>query len=216
MIFQTILDPSLGTSFPTVDTVQAISAAQTALAVIGIPGTIFLGIIAFLFLLRAILHHQYEQRASFKQVVLQVTVPKERKEDTKNGGAPEQQTIQKIREDIAVMETLFANIGGLKPQHGIKAWLIGRDDQFSFEIVTRGGLIYFYVIVPKQLQNFIEEQVHAQFPSAVFEEIEDYNIFTPTGNILAGYFAFKRKNAFPIKTYKKLDSDPLSSITNSI
>ena len=217
MIFQlTSLDPNLGNALSSIDSTQAISLAQSIFAVVGLPLIFFLGIIALLFLIRALMHNRHEQLASFKQVILLVTVPKERKEDTKNGGAPEQQSIQKIREDIAVMETLFANVGGLKAQHGLKAWLVGRDDQFSFEIVARGGLIYFYVIVPRSMQNFFEEQVHAQFPAAVFEEVDDYNIFTPTGNILAGYFAFKRKNAFPIKTYKKLDSDPLSSITNSI
>ncbi|MCX6780769.1 MAG: type IV secretion system DNA-binding domain-containing protein, partial [Candidatus Magasanikbacteria bacterium] len=181
-----------------------------------IPFVLISGGIAALFLIRSFVRHKNQHLGSFKQVVLLVTVPKERKEDSQKGGATESLSIQKVREEIAVMETLFANIGGLRPQHGIKTWLLGRDDNFSFEMVAHGGLIYFYVAVPRTLQSFIEEQIHAQFPAAVIEETKDYNIFTPTGAILAGYLSFKRSSPFPIKTYKKIDSDPLNAITNSL
>lgn len=216
MIFQiAIADPSTNPSLGALSGQLTFQATEIGLSLL-IPFAIVSGFIAILFLTRHFLRTRAEHVASFKQAVLQITVPKERKEDSQKGGGAETQPIQKIREDIAVMETLFANIGGLRPQSGLKAWLLGRDDHFSFEIVSHGGLIYFYVAVPRQLRHFIEEQIHAQFPAAVIEEAMDYNIFTPTGAILAGFLTFKRKNAFPIKTYKKIDSDPLSAITNSL
>ena len=46
------------------------------------------------------------------------------------------------------METVFATIGGLKAQKGFKAWLFGRSDLFTFEIVAHGDKISFYVTVP--------------------------------------------------------------------
>lgn len=213
MIFQAmIFDTSTGIGL---DPGQ-LSSSATAIGIsILLPFSIIMGTIAILFFLRIFLKHRFEHLASFDQVVLQILVPKERKDD-KTGSASETQSIQKIREDIGVMETLFANIGGLHAQRGLKAWLFGRDDHFSFEMVNHGGLIYFYVAVPRVMQHFIEEQIHSQFPAAVIEESRDYNIFTPTGNILAGYLSFKRKNAFPIKTYKKSDSDPLNAIANSL
>ncbi len=214
MIFQvTLLDTTSGLG----NFNGQISTDLTTLGLsVLVPFCLVAGTIAVLFLLRVFLKNRYEHLSSFNQVVLQILVPKERKEDQKNGGAAESQSIQKIREDVAVMETLFANVGGLHAQRGLKAWLFGRDDHFSFEIVAHGGLVYFYVAVPRIMQNFIEEQIHAQFPSAVIEETKDYNIFTPTGTILAGFLAFKRKDAFPIKTYKKLDSDPLNPIVNAL
>jgi len=215
MLFQlAIADPS---TTGLVDFTGSLTANGAIAVSILIPVAVGVGFIVLLFLLRTILRHRFEHHASFQQSVLQITVPRERKEDSQKGmGGAESHAIQKIREEVAVMETLFANIGGLRAQRGIKAWLFGRDDHFSFEIVVHGGLIYFYVAVPKIMQVFMEEQIHAQFPAAVIEEATDYNIFTPTGAILAGYLTFKRKNAFPIKTYKKIDSDPLSAITNAL
>lgn len=212
MIFQLFLGQN---QFDQSTLTQTASDNSTLLFLLILIAGIF-ALVAVLFILRAVLRHWFEHRASFDQVILMVTLPKERKEDSKQGGGVEQQSIQKIREDVAVMETLFANIGGLHAQRGLKAWFLGRTDHVSLEIVSHGGVIYFYVAVPRTLQQFIEEQIHAQFPSAMIEEAVDYNIFTPTGALVAGYVLFKRKNAFPIKTYKKLDSDPLSSITNAL
>ncbi len=188
----------------------------TAGYAIALPLGLTLGIFGLLFIIRNLVRSKNEHVASFSQVVLQISLPKERKEDSKNGGAPESQNIQKVREDIAVMETLFANVGGLRPQHGLKAWFLGRTDHVSFEIVAQGGYIYFYIAVPRNLRSFLEEQIHAQFASAVIEEVGDYNLFTPNATIMGGYLMFKRKNAFPIKTYKKLDSDPLNALINAL
>ncbi len=215
MIFQfTALDPNVSSQI-SFDPGQ-ISGLQSVLYAVLVPLGIFLALLAILHLIRAMLQHRAEHLASFNQRIMLVTVPHERKEDAKSGGAAEAVNIQKVREEIAVMETLFANVGGLLAQRGLKAWLMGRDDQFSFEIVAKGGFIYFYVAAPKNLSTFVEEQIHAQFPAAVIEDVPDYNIFTPTGAILGSYLFYKRKNAFPIKTYKKLDSDPLTSITNAL
>lgn len=215
MIFQLVIsDPSPFGASP-ISPINTAAFADIG-ATLLIPFALITGSIAVLFLIRSFIRGRSEHLTSFKQVVLQISVPKDRKEDAKNGGAPEAQSIQKIREDIGVMETLFANIGGLRAERGLSAWLSGRQDHFSFEIVAHGGLIYFYVAVPRTMQHFIEEQIHAQFPSAVIEETSDYNIFTPTGTILAGYLGLKRKNAFPLKTYKKIDSDPLGTITNAL
>lgn len=217
MIFQLLLDPSAtGAADVATDLSALVPLIKTAGISVGIPVAAAIALWVVLKIIRTILQHHTEYAASFQQDVLLVTLPKERKEDAKTGGAPEQESIQKVREMIAVMETVFGNIGGLRAQRGIGAWLKGRTDHFSFEIVNRGGTIYFYVAVPKKLRPFVEEQIHAQFSSAVIEETQDYNIFSPAGTILAGYLVYKRKNAFPIKTYKKLDSEPLEAITNAM
>ena len=110
----------------------------------------FFGIWFVIYLLRKILHHQTKISSSFKNVILLVTLPKESAEKAQ---AQEKReiTVQTIQENIAAAEALFASVGGLKAQKGIGAWLAGRTDHLSFEIVADKGLISFYVAVPKNL-----------------------------------------------------------------
>lgn len=163
------------------------------------------------FLIRGFLKRKAHLRGgAFEKIILLVTVPKIKPEER---GAAED-TLQSIQEDIAVAETFFASIGGMKAQKGFQAWLLGREDEISFEIVARGGLIHFYVVVPRYLREYLEEQLHAQYSNAQIEPVEDYNIFSSRGVILGSYLVFTRPNYYPIKTYKKLEADPLNALTN--
>jgi len=176
-----------------------------------------IGIVAFLiilvFVIRAILIRKSHLRGgAFEKIILLVTLPKITPEEK---GAPEE-TLQSIQEDIGVAETFFSAIGGMKAQKGFKAWLMGRQDEISFEIVAQDGLIHFYVAVPRYLREYLEQQLHAQYPDAQVEETEDYNIFTPRGVILGSYLIFSRDNYFPIKTYRKLETEPLNALTNAL
>ncbi len=170
------------------------------------------GLVTILFAIR----HAFHTRGSFHHVfdmkTLMVRVPKElRKEDANNDKSQQQ-----IQELIGCMETVFATIGALKPQTGAGSWLLGRSDSFSFEIVTHRDKITFYVSMPSAYRVFLEEQVHAQYPNAQIEEVPDYNIFLPTGVILGSYVTFRRANHFPIKTYRKLETDGMNSLTNAL
>jgi hypothetical protein len=95
-------------------------------------------------------------------------------------------------------------------------WLKGRNDHFSFEIVKNDGLISFYVDTTTSMQALIEQQIHAQYPSAEIIQITDYNLFNKHSAIVGAYLTAKNSSALPIKTYKNLDSDPLSSILNTL
>lgn len=171
--------------------------------------------IAVLFLARAYFHRERRVRKNaFHTVVLLVLLPKESAEAEKGGKAEER--LDRIQEGIGVAETLFAAIGGQKAQRGFVAWFLGREDQMAFEIVAKDGVISFYVAVSRKLQEFFEQQIHAQYPDAYIEEIEDYNIFPPNGFIAGTMLTGKRSMAFPLKTYRKLGADPLNSLTNTM
>lgn len=145
-------------------------------------------------------------------VTLMITVPKfVTEEDIRTEGTTEQ-----IQEDISITETFFSAIGGLKEQYGFGAWFYGRTDELALEIVAHKSLITFYLTLPVFLREFTEQQLHAQFPDAAIEMVEDFNIFSPTGTIVGGYLVFKRENALPIKTYVELESDPLNALTNTL
>ncbi len=148
--------------------------------------------------------------ATFKSKTLLITLPKFRREEESERGPQKEQ----VQEAISAAEAIFASIGGLKAQRGIGAWFIGRGDELAFEIVVEHKLIKFYVTIPVHMQSFVEQQISASYPDAFLEDVEDYNIFTPKGTILGSYLNFARPSAFPIKTYRKLDQDPLNSITN--
>lgn len=172
----------------------------------------FLAVYIVLLLIRRKLHSGTSTRTSFDLKVLMVRVPKELNADDNKEGKSQQQ----IQEMIGAMETVFATLGGLKPQKGIMTWLRGRGDLFAFEIVAHRDKISFYVTVPTYLHAFVEQQVHAQYPNAQIDEVPDYNIFSPTGVILGSYLRFRRENYFPIKGYRKLESDSMNALTNAL
>lgn len=168
-------------------------------------------VVAALFVYRFILRNFTSVRSkTFEKVVLQITLPKFRHEEESQSGAQK----EKVQEAIAAAESFFSALGGLKAQKGFHAWLYGRQDEFSFEIVVQKKLIKFFLVAPIALKEFAEQQIGAAFPYAHVEIVDDYNIFHPQGTILGAYMAFKRESAFPIKTYRKLDKDPLNSLTN--
>ncbi|MFA5129514.1 MAG: type IV secretion system DNA-binding domain-containing protein [Patescibacteria group bacterium] len=166
--------------------------------------------VVLLFLLRNSFRSKKNFHSAVTMKILHVLVPKESKK-----GNDEQGT-EKIQEMISVMETIFSTLGSLRAQKGFMAWLKGRSDHFSFEMVYERSKIHFYIAAPSDQRNFIEEQIHAQFSDAMIEEVPDYNIFSPTGVIIGSYLNLRKNTVFPIKTYTKLESDPLNSITNAL
>ncbi|MFH2231720.1 MAG: hypothetical protein ABII13_00910, partial [Patescibacteria group bacterium] len=175
---------------------------------------VLIGILASVLMVIFVVKHAYKRsgraKNAFDIIVLSIRVPKESKKEEG------EKTQQKTEEMISVMETIFSTVGSLKPEKGIVAWLLGRSDTFSFEVVSHKDKVSFYVSVPRTYKNFIEEQVHAQYSDAQIDEVPDYNMFSATGVVMGSYLQFKRDNAFPIKTYTKLESDPLDSITNAL
>lgn len=124
--------------------------------------------------------------------------------------------VDQKQEDISIAETFYAAIGGIAPETGLRSWFSGRADDIALEIVSHKKAISFYITAKASAFQFIEQQLHAQYPDAHIEEVPDYNMFSPTGTILGGYLTFKRESILPIKTYKNLENDPLNAITNAL
>lgn len=173
-------------------------------------------LISSLFILRAILQTQSREKRAFNKTIISVRVPKERKGEGQQNASMMEENINQVREKIAIAETLFSSFAGLKREKGLMRWLFGRNDHISFEIVAKDNKINFYVTVPNKIKEFAEQQIHAQYPHAQIEVETDYNIFKPQSHIVGAYLFFKSKSAFPLKTYKKMDSDPLTAILNPL
>ncbi|USN54004.1 MAG: DUF853 family protein [Candidatus Nomurabacteria bacterium] len=170
-------------------------------------------VVLALWLIRWYVRAKHRVPVALEHVVLLVTVPKEAAQDEHQPSDP--------RELLSVAETLYANLAGIKAeQHAnilTNAWynfLYGRTDHLAFEIVAQKGLIKFYMAVPRHLQQLLESQVQAQYPMAHIEEVPDYNIFPPQGYVAGSYLTLAKASAYPIRSYRTLESDPLNALTN--
>ncbi|MEI7498250.1 MAG: TraM recognition domain-containing protein [Candidatus Falkowbacteria bacterium] len=171
-------------------------------------GIIF-GSIGIIFLIRFIIRYRARHTQYFDHVIFKVRLPKEKPNDKETN-----LTVQMVREEIARGETLFASIGGLRAERGITPWLYGRKDHFAFEVVASNKQILFYISAPRISARYIEQQVQAHYSEAVMEEVKDYNIFLPHNQVAIGWLKTKKNYVFPIRTYNKMETDPMNSIIN--
>ena len=172
---------------------------------------IILGLAVLALAARLVIKRLSLKQQSLNQAIFLARLPKEKGE-----GYEKDFSIENLHEEIAKGEALIAALGGLRAERGFKAWLFGRADQFSMEVVAHQKLIYFYFSAPRERAAYLEQQILANYPDAVAEEVKDYNIFHPKNEVAAGFLKLKRSFVFPLRTYKKMDTDPFNAIINSI
>lgn len=178
------------------------------------PTFLYLAVLIMIFLVilwvfRMVFRNYLQKSEYFDHIVYLVRLPKERPGDEVKDPTP-----QDIKEGISVGETIFAGIGGLEAQKGFRSWLFGRNDHFSFEIVANNKKIAFYIVAPRQMGRYLEQLINAHYPSALIEEVQDYNIFKPDSQIVAGYLRTKKSFIYPLKTYQHQETDSMNSIIN--
>lgn len=97
---------------------------------------------------------------------------------------------------------------------------------FSFELVSLGGQVKFFIWSPAKWRNLIEAQIYAQYPTVEIHEAEDYTTWAHCDPVnlpmWATYFKFTKKNVYPIKTYvdyglnenpkEEFKIDPMTSV----
>lgn len=114
---------------------------------------------------------------------------------------------------IDAAEQLFSSFAGLKGTSGIWGWA-KVPDNLSFEIVATSRDIRYYVAAPKKYQDMVEKQIHGAYPDAEITEVEEYNIFNEDGKVAYASLKLKSSPYIPIKTFKELPVDPMSTITS--
>lgn len=117
-----------------------------------------------------------------------------------------------IKVDAA--EQMFASFAGLK-KSGFFTFL-EIEDVLGFEIVGRKGEIRFYVSAPNRLIDLVEKTIYSFYPQASIRKVDEPNIFTPEGKVSYGCLAQKNKKFFPLKTYRELPTDSLSSTMSAL
>ena len=140
--------------------------------------------------------HRGREERSVDSVLLQIALP--RNNETK----------------IDAMEQVFSSLytikkGGWKQNFGVQPTI-------SFELIAKQEDIRFYVWCPKKLQDLVEKQINGGFPEAEIKEVPEIDIFRETGKVAYKALQLSKANYLPLKTFKDLATDPLSTITSTL
>ncbi|MFZ1458420.1 MAG: DUF87 domain-containing protein [Candidatus Saccharimonadales bacterium] len=115
-------------------------------------------------------------------------------------------------------EQMFASLHGILRDRKELKESGGWQEHISFEIAAVGKLIRFYVWVPKHLQNFVEGQIYAQYPTVQIQEAEeDYTKRHLAHSVVhTAELTLSDNEVLPIKTFESFEVDPLASITATL
>ncbi|MDO4902211.1 MAG: type IV secretion system DNA-binding domain-containing protein [bacterium] len=115
-------------------------------------------------------------------------------------------------------EQLFASLHGILRDAQELKNNGGVQEHLSFELVSTNGAIRFYVWVPKILQNFVEGQIYAQYPTVqIYESKDDYAAATNLKPVVySAELELTDDEALPIKTFDGFEVDPLAGITGTL
>jgi len=134
------------------------------------------------------------EERSLEYVLLQIAVPRD----------------NEIKIDAA--EQMFSSIYSIY-KSGFWSFLKPQP-HLSFEIVAKQEDIRFYTAVPRKLMDLVEKQIHGAYPGADIKETEEYSIFSEKGKVAYAALRLKNVSFMPIRSYRDLPTDPLSSITS--
>lgn len=160
------------------------------------------------FFLRVILRRKGLLSRSLNLALLAVRLPPAEQQ----GNA--EPSLTQIREKIALMEQLYANLHEIRDS-GLRTFFYGTP-VFALELTVPhiGEELIFYLAVPRRLAPAVEKAVQGIFPEAHIERSKDYNIFNPQGSAAAAVVTLARSRFYPVRTYQKLETDPMRELTN--
>lgn len=148
--------------------------------------------------------------ASLEFVLLAIHVPKTSDQTPK---AAEQ-----------IFSHLAGTYGGLDPYE--KYWEGKFNPSFSFELVSIGGYVQYYIHCPKKSRDLVESSIYAQYPDAEIFEVPDYTTKVPSyfpdpeWEASGTEYVMKKASAYPIRTYADFEhasaevafKDPISAL----
>ncbi|QQG46346.1 MAG: type IV secretion system DNA-binding domain-containing protein [Candidatus Niyogibacteria bacterium] len=127
------------------------------------------------------------------------------------GGQPPKENLS-FKDLISTMEQFYAGLAAIFEDR----WF-GRSG-FALELAlpSAGEEAVFYAAVPRKKARLFEKHLQGLYPYAKIEEKkEDYNIFNAEGASAGGYFSLAVSPLLSIRTYQRLDADPLEVIANA-
>lgn len=126
---------------------------------------------------------------------------------------------------IDAAEQMFTSFASLRKSGRFS--FLNPQPSLSFEIVGLPEDIRFYVNTPNKIKDFVEKQINGAYPEAEIIEVDgdktakeghavgnEYNIFSSEGKVAFTSIKLKNYDYMPIKVFKDLPTDPLSSLTS--
>lgn len=157
-----------------------------------------LGFFIGLYILLQWLKHKGRERESLSLVTLQVAVPRD----------------NEVK--IDAMEQVFSSLSSIRK----KGWWIFdrlvRQNHLVFEIVARKEDIRFFVTCPRPLVDLVEKQIHGAWPGGDVTAVPEPNIFSKGGKVAFAALKTSGADYEPIRLYKELSTDPMSSLTSTL
>jgi hypothetical protein len=154
------------------------------------------GLIALVYFIFLWLKYRNREKQSLEFVLLQVAVPKD----------------NEVKIDAA--EQFFSAISSIS--HGGFLSFLKPQQHISFEIVGKVGDIRFYVSVHQHLRDLVEKQIYGMYQGADIKEVDEYNIFDEKGKVAFSSYILSQADYYPLKVFKDLPVDPMSSLTSAI
>ncbi len=172
-----------------------------------ISALIIISLFSYIWLLY--LRKKADLQRTLKLAFFKITIPKKDSDlDEKR------ETLKDFKEAISLMEQLLSSLKSIQSSKYKKRILW--QDIISLEYLALKDEIYFYIIIPKDYKELLEKQINWFYPDAIVEETLEENIFLDKKVHISTYLYTKRTYYYPIKTYQKLESDPINNITNAL
>ncbi len=115
-----------------------------------------------------------------------------------------------VQKSPKIAENIFSGLHGIyvKSVKFKKQFFEGKvPDWFSFEIVSNGGDMHFYIRTLESNRNLVENQIFSQYPDAEIRMADDYITLLPDSlpdddyDLFGAELIFTKEDAYPIKTY---------------
>lgn len=115
-------------------------------------------------------------------------------------------------------EQMFASLHGILRDRRELALSGSMQEHIGFEVAAINKLIRFYVWVPKHLQNFVEGQIYAQYPTVQIHVAEEDYARRPLSQpvVHSSELTLTDSEMLPIKTFQSFEVDPLAGITATL
>jgi hypothetical protein len=121
------------------------------------------------------------------------------------------------KKELAAEQMLAALHGILRSKREVR-FDGGLQDHISLEMAAINQRIRFYIWTPKHLQQFVEGQIYAQYPTVqIHEQTEDYATRPLKQKLIySAELTLTDHETIPIKTFPSFEVDPLASITATL
>lgn len=175
---------------------------------------VIVGLYLLFELIKFLVHHHSDFERSLNMVFLKIMIPKKESKEDREEEQAAYSSGKDFKEVLGIATHLFESLHSIYTK-GLKSYFTGQDF-FSLEYAVVNNQTYFYIVVPRDLKSLVEKQITAFYPDSYVEQVQDYNIFKPDFKVVACTLQMTKDYMYPLKTYTRLNSDPLNNITNAL